>query len=86
MLGYYSQTGHNLLIHQVWSFKPFCHWTCPTVSLTPQHTQDQNYKMYVKLKQQHRIVWIKITHTAQTDPYRETSNTELVLLTWKTEK
>lgn len=88
MLGCYSQTSHNLLIHHLWSFKLFCHWTCPTVSLTPQHTQDQNYKIYVKSKQQqqHRNVWIKIIHTAQTDLYRETSNTDLVLLTWKTEK
>jgi hypothetical protein len=45
--------------------------------------------MYVKSKQQQqqqRIVQIKIIHTAQTDFYRETSNTDLVLLTRKTEK
>jgi len=56
-------------------------------SHTTAHTQDQNYKMYVKSKQQqHRIVRIKIIHTVQTDVYRETSNIDLVLLAWKTEK
>lgn len=55
-------------------------------SHTTAHTRPKLQNVCKSKQQQQRIVWIKIIHTAQTDLYGETSNTDLVLLTWKTEK